>query len=282
MRKGFTLVETIVTLVIAGIFLAMTIGILISTTNLSAHAERNMSAKQITTEILEFMVEQTKYATEITPVASNTAVSAGAYTIPTSDKIRNEKWLPFDSSNPWHEHSPVGISMPNNYDDDYSYEEKLKFYDDELTPAQQLAISTESYKRNLIFYVGDASGVPAKKGYLYFKRADDDGSPLNVFGITYYKKMKISLDVSETIDPVSSRIVVTETITLWYNETNWADSTADKKIRTIQNSFELVNIDADADGDKFNDWEEDDDITIIGADDPPHYYICKDVKYFDW
>jgi prepilin-type N-terminal cleavage/methylation domain-containing protein len=269
-KKGFTLVETIVTLVIAGIFIAITIGILISTTNLSAHAEKNLSAKQITTEILEFLVEQTKYATEITPVALGTPVSAANYTMPTSDKLYNPKWLPIDS-NPWEflGASSVGISIPSDYANDYSYEEKLKFYDDVLTPVQQLAISNESYKRNLIFYVGNASGVPAQKGYLFFKRADDPGSPINVFGKAFYEGRLMSIDVSVTQDPVTSRIVVTETITLWEGE---------RKAHATNNSFELVNFDMDI----ADDWTAADDITIIGATAPPHYYICKDVKYFDW
>jgi prepilin-type N-terminal cleavage/methylation domain-containing protein len=282
-KKGFTLVETIVTLVIAGIFMAITIGVLISTTNLSAHAEKNLSAKQITTEVLEFLAEQTKYATEITPVnaakpvASNAAVSAATYTMPTSDKIKNGKW---PNPSPWIPQLSGGISIPSEYDD-WTYEEKLAFFD-ALSDEQKKPVSDASYANNLIFYVGDESGAPATPpepgkpatGYLFFKRADDSGTPINAFGKNYYGNRKISIDFSEIQDPATSKIIVTETVNIWEGDQN---------IRTIQNSFELVNIDADADGDTFDDWDKDkDDITIIGATDPPHYYICKDVKYFDW
>jgi prepilin-type N-terminal cleavage/methylation domain-containing protein len=270
-RKGFTLIEVVVTMVIAAIFLAITIALLLSTTNLSAHAEKDLSAKQVTTEVLNFIVEQTKYATEITPVESNAAVSAGAYTIPISDKIYNEKW---PAPNPWTDPS-VGISIPSDYEDDYSDEEKQDFYDnpndddDKMNAVQRKKIADESYKNNLIFYVGDESGAPAKKGYLFFKRADDSGAPVNVFGKTFYGNRLISLDMSITQDHTSSKIVVTETITLYKDE---------KKVRSTNNSFELVNMDMDI----ADDWTDDDDKTIIGSVDPPNYYICKDVKYYDW
>jgi prepilin-type N-terminal cleavage/methylation domain-containing protein len=278
-KKGFTLIEVVVTMLIAAIFLAITIALLLSTTNLSAHAEKDLSAKQITTEVMSFLVDQTKYATEIapteiTPVASNDAVSASNYTMPASDKLYNPKWLPLDS-NPWESGaSSVGIIIPSEYDDDFSYEEKMDFFND-LSPDQKLAIKDESYKRNLIFYVGKESGVPAQKGYLYFKRADDSGAAINVFGKAFYgMNRKISLDISEIQDEVTGKIVVTVSVNLWED---------DKIIKTGKNSFELVNIDADADEDTFADWEKDeDDIEIIGSIDPTNYYICKDVKYFDW
>jgi prepilin-type N-terminal cleavage/methylation domain-containing protein len=267
-KKGFTLVETIVTLVIAGIFMAITIGILISTTNLSAHAEKNLSAKQITTEVLEFLVEQTKYATEITPVASSDAVSADAYTMPTSDKIYNEKW---PNPNPWI--VDIGIDS-DDYDDLTTDEEKLAFYN-ALTDPQKQAVSDESYTRNLIFYVGSdddekEKGTPVQKGYLFFKRADDRGDPINVFGKAYYGNRRISLDVSEIQDSATSKIVVTATVTLWEGEE------FKTKTYAIHNSFELVNTDTTAE------WTTENDIAITGSDDPPCYYICKDVKYFDW
>jgi hypothetical protein len=201
------------------------------------------------------------------PVESGTAPSLANYTMPTSDKIYNEKW---PNPNPWN-----GFGINSADYEILSYEEKLTFYDDHLNLAQKQAVADTSYERSLIFYVGHESGIPADKGYLYFKRADDSGTPINAFGKEFYgNNRKISVDISEIQDPVTSKIVVTVTINLWEGE---------KKVRSINNSFELVNIDADADGDKFDDWDKDeDDIEITGATDPTHYYICKDIKYFDW
>jgi hypothetical protein len=260
----------------------MTVGLLISTTNLSSSTEKDIAAKQITGNIMEFLVDQTKYMMEITPTdppdppLPSASVSDTNYTIPTSDKIYNGKW---PNPNPWTPGSSTvsvdGIDAGSSDYDDLTYDEKKTFFN-ALTVDEKKEISNASYKNNLIFYVGDADGVPANKGYLYFKRADDGGTAINVYGKAFYgnKNRKISIDVSEIQDPFTSKIVVTITVNLWEGEG------ASSKIKTSKNSFELVNIDADADEDKFDDW--DDDITIIGADDPPRYYIGKDVKYFDW
>jgi prepilin-type N-terminal cleavage/methylation domain-containing protein len=49
-----------------------------------------------------------------------------------------------------------------------------------------------------ILYIGDADGIPAPKGYLYFKRAGDTGDPINAYGTDFYKRTTIGLEYEET------------------------------------------------------------------------------------
>jgi prepilin-type N-terminal cleavage/methylation domain-containing protein len=78
-KKGFTLVEMIVTLSIALIVIGIAGGILISSLSLFAHEERSVSTKQVALEISEFLNEQTKYAMIIDPIESTTVPSSGTY-----------------------------------------------------------------------------------------------------------------------------------------------------------------------------------------------------------
>ncbi|MDR0852716.1 MAG: type II secretion system GspH family protein [Clostridiales Family XIII bacterium] len=163
-KKGFTLVEIIVTLVIAGICIAVAGGILISSTNLVANIQIKDKAKQVAVTAAAFLNEETKFAAEITPV-------------------------------------PYSASVSLDPDD-------------------------------AVFYIGNEAGVPANRGYLFFRRVGDAADPVNIFGVNYYQNMKMSLDVSAVRNSANDTIVVTETISLFFN---------DNLIRTDVNTFALVN-----------------------------------------
>jgi hypothetical protein len=80
--------------------------------------------------------------------------------------------------------------------------------------------------------VGDETGAPASKGYLYYKRPGDPQGAINVFGTHFYNNLKMSLDVSEVWNASNGAIVVTQTIRLYSGDT---------VVKTSNNSFQLVN-----------------------------------------
>jgi prepilin-type N-terminal cleavage/methylation domain-containing protein len=183
-KKGFTLVEMIVTLSIALIVIGVAAGILLSSLSLFAHEEKNVSTKQVIQEISEYLNEQTKYAMIIDPIASTTVPSSGTY--------------------------------PQR-----SYEEYFEYAGD-----------SDPFANNTLLYVGDENGIPAQKGFLYYKRAGDTGAAINAFGVQFYGSLKMELDVSEIRNPSTDTIVVTQTIRLFDGEV---------EVRTATNTFQLVN-----------------------------------------
>jgi prepilin-type N-terminal cleavage/methylation domain-containing protein len=117
-----------------------------------------------------------------------------------------------------------------------------------------------------LLYVGDETGAPAQRGYLYVKRAGDTSSAINAFGVAFYNGGVVSLDYTVEVSSGGSggsggsapkRGIV---LVLHLYDASGAE------VRTATRSFFALNIMDDVSQPTTN-------IELIGATQTPPYYL---------
>ncbi|GHT79442.1 hypothetical protein FACS1894104_4140 [Actinomycetota bacterium] len=196
-KSGFTLVEIVVTLLIAAIVIAAAGSILITSMNLSAKTTKTVQNSEMLEALADFSQSNLRNASEIK------ALNGGAV-------------------------------MPSVTD------------------------------MSGLLYVGDEAGVPAQRGYLYFKRTGDASSAINAFGVAFYSGGKVSLDYTAEVSGgggaagSAPRRGIALVLHLY--------DASGAKVSTATRSFFALNIMDDTS-------EPSTGIELIGASKTPPYYL---------
>jgi prepilin-type N-terminal cleavage/methylation domain-containing protein len=175
-KKGMTLVELIITFVVAAILIASSSALIISSTNMIAHTTDKTMNESAADAILNIVAQRLRYA-------SSVEVSG----------------------------AQSGANMSSALND---------------------ALSETGAT---VFYIGDATGAvsPTGRGVLWFKRFDETGSAVNIFGDAFYHGSRIALQY--TVDKVEENKTKAVTLTVFVYDGN-----GEQKMKR-STSLQLVN-----------------------------------------